>query len=34
MGIFNIIHRMALRDKQSIREINRRTGLSRNTIAK
>lgn len=34
MGLLNIIRRMALRDKQSVREISRRTGLSRNTIAK
>ena len=34
MGLLNIIRRMALREKQSIREISRRTGLSRNTIAK
>jgi len=32
MGLLNIIRRMALREKQSIREISRRTGLSRNTI--
>lgn len=29
--ISNIIRRMALREKLSIREISRRTGLSRNT---
>lgn len=34
MGLLNIIRRMALRDKLSIREISRRTGLSRNTVAK
>jgi len=34
MGFLNIIRRMALREKQSIRDIRRRTGLSRNTIAK
>ncbi len=34
MGLLNIIRRMALCEKQSIREISRRTGLSRNTIAK
>jgi len=34
MGLLHIIRRMALREKQSIREISRRTGLSRNTIAK
>ena len=34
MGLLNIIRRMALREKLSIREISRRTGLSRNTIAK
>ena len=34
MGLLNIIRRMALRDKLSIREIARRTGLSRNTVAK
>jgi transposase len=34
MGLFNIIRRMALCDKQSIREISQRTGLLRNTIAK
>ena len=34
MGLLNIIRRMALREKLSIREIRRRTGLSRNTIAK
>jgi hypothetical protein len=31
MGLLNIIRRMALREKESIREISRRTGLSRNT---
>lgn len=34
MGLLNIIRRMFLRDKLSIREIARRTGLSRNTITK
>jgi transposase len=34
MGLLNIIRRMALREKRSIREISRRTGLSRNTITK
>jgi hypothetical protein len=34
MGLLNIIRRMALREKLSIREIARRTGLSRNTVAK
>ena len=37
MGLLNIIRRMALREKLSIREISRSagaTGLSRNTIAK
>ncbi len=34
MGLLNIIRRMALREKQSIREISRRTGLSRNTVTK
>ncbi len=34
MGLLNIIRRMALREKLSIGEISRRTGLSRNTIAK
>lgn len=34
MGLLNIIRRMALREKQSIREISLRTGLSRNMIAK
>ena len=34
MGLLNIIRRMALRKKLSVREISRRTGLSRNTIAK
>lgn len=34
MGFLNIIRRMSLREKLSIREIRRRTGLSRNTIAK
>ncbi len=34
MGLLNIIRRMFLRDKLSIREIARRTGLSRNTVTK
>ncbi len=34
MGLLNNIRRMSLREKQSIREIARRTGLSRNTITK
>ncbi|MGV2114654.1 IS21 family transposase [Agrobacterium salinitolerans] len=34
MGLLNIIRRMALRERKSIREISRRTGLSRNTITK
>ena len=34
MGLLNIIRRMKLREKQSIRGISRHTGLSRNTIAK
>lgn len=34
MGLLNIIRRMALREHLPIREIARRTGLSRNTIKK
>lgn len=34
MGFLSIIRRWALRDKMPIREISRRTGLSRNTIRK
>lgn len=34
MGLLNVIRRMALRQKLPIREIARRTGLSRNTIKK
>ena len=34
MGYLSIIRRLALRDKMPIREISRRTGLSRNTIRK
>ena len=34
MGLLNVIRRMALRERLSIREIARRTGLSRNTIRK
>ena len=34
MGLLNIIRRMSLRERLSIREISRRTGLSRNTITK
>lgn len=34
MGLLNIIRRMSLREKLSIREISRQTGLSRNIISK
>ncbi len=34
MGLLNIIRRLHLRQKLSIREIARRTGLSRNTVTK
>jgi transposase len=34
MGLLNVIRRMALREQLPIREIARRTGLSRNTIRK
>jgi transposase len=34
MGLLNIIRRMALRERLPLREIARRTGLSRNTIKK
>jgi len=34
MGLLNVIRRMALRERLPIREIARRTGLSRNTIKK
>ena len=34
MGLLNIIRRMHLRQKLSVREIARRTGLSRNTVSK
>ena len=34
MGLLNIIRRMHLREKLSMREIARRTGLSRNTVTK
>ena len=34
MGFLSVIRRWALRDKMPIREISRRTGLSRNTIRK
>lgn len=34
MGLLNIIRRLHLREKLSIREIARRTGLSRNTVTK
>ena len=34
VGLLNIIRRMALREKLPIREIARRTGMSRNTIKK
>lgn len=34
MGLLNIIRRMHLRQKLSIREISRLTGVSRNTVSK
>jgi len=34
MALLSVIRRRALRDQLSIREISRRTGLSRNTIRK
>ena len=34
MGLLNVIRRMALREQLPIREIARRTGLSRNTVKK
>lgn len=34
MGLLNVIRRMVLQEKLPIREIARRTGLSRNTIKK
>lgn len=34
MGLLNIIRRMALREKLPLREIARRTGMSRNTVKK
>ncbi|WP_395662078.1 helix-turn-helix domain-containing protein [Aestuariivirga sp.] len=34
MGLLNIIRRMHLRQKLSIRQISRRTGLSRNTVTR
>jgi len=34
MGLLNVIRRMALREQLPIREIARRTGLSRNTVRK
>ena len=34
MGLLNVIRRLHLREKLSIREIARRTGLSRNTVTK
>ncbi len=34
MGLLNIIRRMHLRQKLSIREIARLTGVSRNTVTK
>ena len=34
MELLSVIRRWALRDRLSIREISRRTGLSRNTIRK
>ena len=34
MGLLNVIRKLRLREKLPIREIARRTGLSRNTIKK
>ena len=34
MALLSVIRRWAFRDQVSIREISRRTGLSRNTIRK
>ncbi|MGB3445728.1 MAG: helix-turn-helix domain-containing protein, partial [Xanthobacteraceae bacterium] len=34
MALLSVIRRWHLRDELSIREISRRTGLSRNTIRK
>ncbi|WP_036049158.1 helix-turn-helix domain-containing protein, partial [Sedimentitalea nanhaiensis] len=34
MGFLRVIRKWALRDKMPIREIARRTGVSRNTIKK
>ena len=34
MATLNVIRRWALREKLSIREISRRTGLARNTVKK
>ena len=34
MGFLSVIRRWVLRDKMPIREISRRTGLSRNSIKK
>ena len=34
MGLLNVIRKLRLREKLPIREIARRTGLSRNTITK
>jgi transposase len=34
VATLNVIRRWALRDKMSIREISRRTGLARNTVKK
>jgi transcriptional regulator with XRE-family HTH domain len=34
MGLLNMIRKLRLRDKLPIREIARRTGMSRNTIKK
>jgi transposase len=34
MALLSVIRRWAFRDQLSIREISRRTGLSRNTIRK
>ena len=34
MGLLNVIRRLSLREQLPIREIARRTGLSRNTVRK
>jgi transcriptional regulator with XRE-family HTH domain len=34
VATFNVIRRWAIREQMSIREIARRTGLSRNTVKK